>query len=60
MPSVHPPTKQKFSREANRRGGGLVLECQYVLVPGPGVVRSEIVSTIQQTIDEVEANETVH
>lgn len=59
MPSAQPPTKQTYSR-GNRRGGGLVLECQYILVPESGVAREQIVSEIQHVLDAIEGNETVH
>ena len=48
LPSVRPSTKQKFNKQGrmDRRGGGLVLECNYVLTLCSGVDRK--VSTIQK------------
>ena len=61
-PSFQPATKQKYRRQErmDRRGGGLVLECNYVLTLLPGVDRSMIVKKIRDVISQMEGNETVH
>ena len=53
---------QKFSkqkRRLDRRGGGLVLECNYVLTLHPGVDRNVIISQIQDLISAMDGNESV-
>ena len=59
MPSVQLKSKQKFSRPANRRGGGLVLECQYVMELMPGVDNSRILREVEQVLKSMEGDETV-
>ena len=59
LPSVSPATKQKFSREQNRRGGGLVLECQYVLEIAVGISSGSVVDKVKEVVARMEGNETV-
>lgn len=59
--SIRPATFQKYRRRPNRldqRGGGMVLECQYILEIGTGN-RVGIVNEIRNTITEMEGDETV-
>ena len=59
LPSVQPGNKQKFSkqRRIDRRGGGLVLECNYILVPYPSVNQGNIVAKIQNILSQMDGNE---
>ena len=63
LPSAQPPSKQKFlkmQRGLDRRGGGLVLECQYILGLCPGVSKQEIVEECRGRIAEMKGSETVY
>ena len=62
MRSTQPAAKQKYSRRENvdKRGGGMVLECQYVLLLGSGVIRNSVITEIQLLINQMEGNETVY
>ena len=61
LPSTRPATKQKFckQRRIDKRGGGLVLECNYVLTLYPDVDRNVIVSRIQEIISAMDGDESV-
>ena len=59
MPSVAPASKQKYSRQLNRRGGGLVLECQYILEVRPGANCDMVVQEVRNVVDNLEGNEMV-
>ena len=61
LPSIQPSTHQKYKRRGNldRRGGGLVLECQYILIPGVGINREEVVAEIRELFEELEVSKTV-
>ena len=58
LPSVIPPTKQKFSRNQNRRGGGLVLECDYILEVVDSR-RLHVLDEVRAVLNTMEGNETV-
>ena len=60
--SDKPATMQKYCRrnQLDRRGGGMILECQYVLVLGTSVDRSSVLAEIQSLLNEMEGNETVY
>lgn len=57
MPSTSPPTKQKFSRQQSRRGGGLVLECVYQLEVANGV--TGVIDEVKAVVQSMEGMETV-
>ena len=62
LPSKRPAMLQKFSkqkRRLDRRGGGLVLECNYHLTLYPGVDRLAIISQIRDLISAMDGNESV-
>ena len=48
LPSRQPPTKQKFSLEENTRGGGLVLDCKYILEVSPDADIGNIVKVVKE------------
>ena len=54
LPSRRPPTKQKFSHTEYRGGGGLVLECEYVLELAHCETTSEIVEMVRKVLLEIE------
>ena len=58
-PSIQPPTKQKFSLHLNRRGGGLVLDCEYVLVLAHSARTSKVLQLINLVKVKVEGLEIV-
>lgn len=62
MPSVKPSTLQKYCRRGNidKRGGGLVLECQYILELETGIDRQIVLSEIQSLLNKIEGNETAY
>lgn len=61
LPSHQPATTQKFAkrRGADRRGGGLVLECEYVLTLYPYINGHNIVSEIREVIASMDGGDTV-
>ena len=59
LPSVAPATKQKFSRQQNRRGGGLVLECDYILHVKNDARRMDVLEEVRAVVNMTEGNETV-
>ena len=59
FPSVAPATKQKFSRRRNQRGGGLVLECHYIIELKAGIDSNGPLMEIQNVLNGLEGNETV-
>ena len=59
LPSVAPPTKQKFSKVQNRRGGGLVLECQYFLQVAPDVDSEMVMREVKDVLAKMQGNETI-
>ena len=59
LPSTSPATKQKFSRQQSRRGGGLVLECEYDLEVVDGAVSSGVIDEIKAVVEHLEGMETV-
>ena len=59
LPSQRPPTKQKFSRVKNIRGGGLVLECHYYLKVAESSAVPAVVEEITGVINEIDGTEII-
>ena len=59
LPSISPAPNQKFSRHQNRRGGGLVLECVYILYVADGAPRIHVIEEVRALVSAMEGNETV-
>ena len=59
LPSNSTATKQKFSQHQNIRGGGLVLECVYILELSDSVPRVNVVEEVRAVVSIMEGNETV-
>ena len=53
LPSTTPATKQKFSHQKSRRGGGLVLEYAYDL-ERVGVGSSGVIDEIKAVVERIE------
>jgi hypothetical protein len=55
-----PNTREKFVKkdDMDRRGGGLVLECIYVLLVRP-VLRDDVISQIKETLSKMDGCETI-
>ena len=55
---MKPVSKQNFSRPANRRESGIVLDCQYVMELMPEVDSRRIFREVEQILNSIEGDET--
>ena len=60
-PSIQPHTQQKYreQRRMDRRGGGLVLDCHYILKLHATADRASVVGKVRDLIAQNEGDETV-
>jgi len=63
-PSIAPLTKTKFKRSPyaggkDRRGGGLVLDCQYIIMLKSPTYRSAVESKVRHFLDEHDGEEKI-
>ena len=63
-PSIAPPSKTKFRKSPyaggkDRRGGGLVLDCEYIIQLKSPSYRSAVKSEVRQFLEEHDGDETI-